>query len=1035
MKKHLLLLCLLSCTLSGLFAQSAKKHIPTVHSNNPTPAHLNLSGWPHGSVPPAANVFGLPVQDRQPIAFTSMGASVKTVIGDNGLPILFQGKTAASGSASDNRAVELRAIEYLTSLQPAEIQNPATAFVVKSVQTDEQGNQHVRLEQRFQGVAVFGSELIAHTKDGAFVMANGRYYPTPRLQSVQPAIDAPAAIQKIMGQMGPGKVKTTWTDEERNIIGGDPYRSELVVFHPGGDLTQEHLAWYVEAHPDLMRRIIYFVDAQTGAILHSFDYTCHLVPELDNTVLTGPVTASGTDLLGQNRTFGAWDAGGQILLEDAGKPMYNSASSNMPDNPVGAIVTLDALNTSPQSQFSFNYDFVKSGSTTFNNPTAVRAHYNAGKSYDYYQSTFNRNSIDGGGGNIVSFVNVSNEDGSSMENAFWNGVAMWYGNGGTYFKKLAAGLDVGGHEMTHGVVEKTANLVYEGESGALNESFADVFATMIDRNNWTIGEQVMQSGINATGVLRDLANPHNGSAQGSPWWQPQHVNEQYAGTQDNGGVHINSGIPNHALYLFANDPSVGRNKAEQVYYKALRDYLVKSSKFVDCRIAVLQAATDLYGNSVATVAASAFDAVGITGSQPGGNYLGQLNPNPGIDLIISAANGQTDVDISLGNGILAGTVYNQGIISRPSVQDNGIQAVFVNANHQIVGISFDYSVNPPTFYAATLSEDTVWRNAAISKDGRFLAGITTNLDNKVVFYDLADPFPTAQEYFLVNPTYSQGNTSTSDVKFADILEFDYSGSYLMYDAYNKLSNSQGQDISYWDIGFLKFWDNNAFANNQNPTITKLFNGLPEKVSVDDPTFAKNSPYVIAFDLSEDLGGGQYNISVYGANTETGDYGPLVTGNGLLGYPSFTRLDDAILYQDLASGGGSNLKLQGIKPSKIEPTGSAAVLVPGHQWGVWYSNGNRGLMVGTHDIAGQGMPVSVAPNPAHDRSGLTIHAKADAGSQIVLIDLFGRVLQSRYVQLTAGDNRLDIDLQGLPAGSYVVRVSTADATGSVTLIKQ
>jgi hypothetical protein len=500
-------------------------------------------------------------------------------------------------------------------------------------------------------------------------------------------------------------------------------------------------------------------------------------------------------------------------------------------------------------------------------------------------------------------------------------------------------------------------------------------------------------------------------------------------------VHINSGIPNHALYLFATDPSVGRDKAEQVYYKALRDYLVKSSKFVDCRIAVLQAATDLYGTAVANVAASAFDAVGITGSQPGGNYLGQLTPNPGIDLIMSASNDGQNVDVALGNGTIIGTVYNQGVISRPSVADNGIQAVFVNAKHQVIGISFDYSMTPPTFYAATLSEDTVWRSAAISKDGRFLAALTTNLDNKVVFYDLADPFPSAQEYFLVNPTYSQGNTSTSDVRYADILDFDYSGSYLMYDAYNKLSNSQGQDISYWDIGFLKFWENGQYANTQNPTIAKLFNGLPEKTSVADPSFSKNSPFIIAFDVYEDLGAGSYHFDTYGANVETGDNGAIISNSGTLGYPNFTRLDDAVLYQDVANGGGTNLKLQGVKPSKIEPSGTASVLIPGHQWGAWYSNGVRTLTVATYDVHGNALPVAMAPNPTHDRTSLTINAQTDAAAQITVFNLFGSVVQQQFVQLAAGTNRMDINLQGLPSGSYIVRVSTPDATGSVTLIKQ
>jgi bacillolysin len=142
-------------------------------------------------------------------------------------------------------------------------------------------------------------------------------------------------------------------------------------------------------------------------------------------------------------------------------------------------------------------------------------------------------------------INVADEDGSSMGNAFWNGQAMFYGNGDGAFQPLARGLDVAGHEMTHGVVQSTANLDYEGESGALNESFADVFGSMIDRDDWKIGEDVVKTSAFPSGALRSLEDPHNGASTNNfnAGWQPRHYDERYKGTEDNGGVHINSGIP------------------------------------------------------------------------------------------------------------------------------------------------------------------------------------------------------------------------------------------------------------------------------------------------------------------------------------------------------------------------------------------------------------------------------------------------------------------------------------------------------------
>jgi bacillolysin len=198
-------------------------------------------------------------------------------------------------------------------------------------------------------------------------------------------------------------------------------------------------------------------------------------------------------------------------------------------------------------------------------------------------------------------------------------------------------------------------------------------------------------------------------------------------------------------------------------------------------------------------------------------------------------------------------------------------------------------------------------------------------------------------FFLTNPTYSQDPTNTSEVRYADVLDFDYSGQYLMYDAFNELSNQQGDDISYWDIGFLKFWENGQFASSQNPFISKLFSGLPENVSVGDPTFAKNSPYIIAFDVI-DAAADQYDI--YGANTETGDFSAIVTDNGALGWPNYSRLDDRIIFERPFITGGYDLFQQAVKPSKIEALGTESNFIDFNQWGVWFSNGNRSLVVGT-----------------------------------------------------------------------------------------
>ena len=282
--------------------------------------------------------------------------------------------------------------------------------------------------------------------------------------------------------------------------------------------------------------------------------------------------------------------------------MYLPNQSVMPNEPSGVIWTVDAQNGSPQQT---NFEIVHVTNTTNNwKNLEVSAHYNGGEAYEYFRQKFGRNSINGSGGNIISIINVTDQNDNDMDNAFWNGAAIFYGNGDVAFQPLAKGLDVAGHEMSHGVIQNTANLEYVGQSGALNESYADIFGAMIDRDDWQIGEDVVNIAVFPTGTMRDMANPNNGgSSLNDRGWQPKHMNEfqnlPETPEGDNGGVHVNSGIANKAFFNLAS--SVGKEKAEQIYYKALTDYLVKSSQFVDMRNAAEKAATDLHGANLSLI--------------------------------------------------------------------------------------------------------------------------------------------------------------------------------------------------------------------------------------------------------------------------------------------------------------------------------------------------------------------------------------------------------------------------------------------------
>lgn len=250
---------------------------------------------------------------------------------------------------------------------------------------------------------------------------------------------------------------------------------------------------------------------------------------------------------------------------------------------------------------------------------AQAAHDGAGKVYDFYFNNFKRDSLDGHGMALVSSVHYGN-DPQDAENAAWIGEMgqMVYGDGGQIFRPLASGLDVVGHEFTHGVIEYTANLDYESQPGALNESYADVFGVLIANSNWTVGSVVVKSPPYPISFLRSLSDPNaNGyynprsplDGVGQPATMSEYANLPVSRRADNGGVHINSGIPNHAAYYIGT--ALGRDKLAQIYYRVIANYLSPRSNFLDAANATVRAANDLYGASAAQTVRDSFAKVGI----------------------------------------------------------------------------------------------------------------------------------------------------------------------------------------------------------------------------------------------------------------------------------------------------------------------------------------------------------------------------------------------------------------------------------------
>jgi Zn-dependent metalloprotease len=237
------------------------------------------------------------------------------------------------------------------------------------------------------------------------------------------------------------------------------------------------------------------------------------------------------------------------------------------------------------------------------------AYDGSGATYDLFRDVYERESIDDRGMRLDSTVHYE----QGYDNAFWNGSQMVYGDGDEdipeadrLFNRFTIAKDIIGHELTHGVTEFEARLVYRDQSGALNESLSDVFGSLVKQRSlghtaqqagWIIGAGLFTPNVNGQGI-RSMSAP--GTAYDDPVLgkdpQPGHMSDFKNVDYDNGGVHINSGIPNHAFYIVANE--IGGHaweRAGNIWYVALRDRLRAKSDFQDAANMTYAVARQLFG--------------------------------------------------------------------------------------------------------------------------------------------------------------------------------------------------------------------------------------------------------------------------------------------------------------------------------------------------------------------------------------------------------------------------------------------------------
>ena len=540
---------------------------------------------------------------------------------DDQTPLFLAGPLRAADGAAPAEA----AADFLSDNAAAFGFERAPDVEVQRTQTDALGKTHVYVRQTVGGVPVFGAQSALHLDaDGSAYAWGGTVHPRAERVDVNAAISASAAIGAARASLDPATVYRA--DSAPDLLGGEAMTwaptAELVVY-PTDD-GDYRLAYHVELFVDAPMPANWnvFVDARTGEAFHRFNGIHTFDPAheraaaapmapltgfattLDGAVaalMDGPTTGTGTSLYEGTYSLPTYLYEGNYYLYDVTRgPSYiRTMTGNNGYSLPGSYVTDSNNNFSSQSQ-----------------KAAVDAHYGAVETFDYFKDTHGRSSYNGNNATITSTVNHQN----NYNNAFWNGQQMVYGDGDGYTFSPLVELDIVAHELTHAVTNTSANLIYQNESGALNEAVSDIFAIMVDRNDYKVGEQSYTPGTPGD-ALRYMDNPPAGN-------QPDHYDDRYTGSGDNGGVHINSGIANKQAYLMiaggtfngVSVQSVGRSVTEKVWYRALTSYFTQSTNFSGARQGTLQAAADLYGNgsSQYNAVANAWAAVGVGSAASGG---------------------------------------------------------------------------------------------------------------------------------------------------------------------------------------------------------------------------------------------------------------------------------------------------------------------------------------------------------------------------------------------------------------------------------
>ncbi|MCD9872507.1 M4 family metallopeptidase [Streptomyces guryensis] len=479
---------------------------------------------------------------------------------------------------------------------------------VRDVIVDRDGTQHVRYDRTYRQLPVLGGDFVVHlASDGKYRSADRATRSKISLASIVPSISGPKAADLAANALRAVNLGQTL----KKLTA----RPELVVDALHGT---PKLAWRtkVAAKDSLGNPVSRTVltDARTGSQIDAWD-------DIETATGDGKSLYSGTVPLETTQS------GSTYQLKDATRGgTYTGDAANQTDL---CFLTSICVSRAPSTVFTDTDNHWGTGTDADRASAAVDAQYGTNMTWDFYKNTFGRNGIANDGKGSYNRVHYGNK----YNNAFWDDscFCMTYGDGdGTSLGPLV-GLDVAGHEMTHGVTSKTAALTYSGESGGLNEATSDILGTLVewyanntsDPGDYLIGEKIVRPGFGQA-ALRYMDKPSKDGKSADYW----------SSSVGNLDVHYSSGVANHFAYLLAegsgaktingvsyDSPTyngktvtgIGRDKLGQIWYRALTVYMTSSTNYAGARAATLSAAKDLYGagSTEYDAVAAAWSAVNV----------------------------------------------------------------------------------------------------------------------------------------------------------------------------------------------------------------------------------------------------------------------------------------------------------------------------------------------------------------------------------------------------------------------------------------